>query len=173
MRDRSETGRVVNELNSSEKMALRAAEGWLELGDWRSAEEELAQIRTELQDHLPLLRLRIEIASTSKEWERVVELAGLMIGHAPGESIGYVRRAFALHELRRTKEAWDTLLPVAGKFLDEWIVPYNLACYAAQLGELDVARKWFDRACKLGDAKALKIEAKRDPDLAPLWAAEQ
>lgn len=162
-------GKFVSELNSTEQMMLRAAEGWLELGDWRSAEDELAQIRPELQDHLSLLKLRIEIASAAKDWDRVVELAGLLIGHAPGESTGFVRRAFALHELHRTREAWDTLLPVAGKFLDEWIVPYNLACYAAQLGDLDVSRKWLDRAFKLGDAKMLKVEARRDPDLAPLW----
>lgn len=150
-------------------MLLRAAEGWLELGDWRSAEDELAQIRPELQDHPPLLKLRIEIASTAKNWERVVELAGLLIGHAPGESAGFLRRAYALHELKRTREAWDTLLPVAGKFLDEWVVPYNLACYAAQLGDLPTARKWLERAYKLGDARTLRQEAKRDPDLAPLW----
>lgn len=166
-------GHFVNEFNFSEKMVLRAAEGWLELGDWRSAEEELSRIRPELQDHVSLLKLRIEITSAAKDWERVVELAGLLIGHVPGESTGYLRRAFALHELRRTREAWDTLLPVAGKFLDEWIVPYNLACYAAQLGDLEVSRKWLDRAFKLGDAKTLKLEAKRDPDLAPLWAAEK
>lgn len=151
-------------------MVLRAAEGWLELGDWRSAEDELAQIRPELQDHLTLLKLRVEVASTAKDWARVVELAGLLIGHVPDQSIGYLRRAYALHELKRTREAWDTLLPVVGKFLDEWVVPYNLACYAAQLGELDTSRKWLDRAYKLGDAKALKLEARADPDLAPLWA---
>lgn len=150
-------------------MLLRAAEGWLELGDWRSAEEELAQIRPELQDHLMVLKLRVEVQSIAKQWERVVELAGVLIGHVPEQSLGYLRRAYALHELKRTKEAWDTLLPVVGKFLDEWVVPYNLACYAAQLGEIETARKWLDRAYKLGDAKTLKQEARRDPDLAPLW----
>lgn len=150
-------------------MLLRAAEGWLELGDWRSAEEELEQIRSSLHLHASVLKLRVEIFSTAKQWDQVVELAGVLIGQMPDQSFGFLRRAYALHELKRTREAWDTLLPVVGKFLDEWVVPYNLACYAAQLGELDTAQKWLDRAYKLGDAKTLKVEAKRDPDLAPLW----
>ena len=75
----------------------------------------------------------------------------------------------ALHTLGRTKEAWTTLLRVADRFPDEWTIPYNLARYAAQLGDLVTARDLLAQAFRLGDAKALKLQSMDDPDLAPLW----
>lgn len=57
---------------------------------------------------------------------------------------------------------------MADKFPDQWLIPYNLACYACQLGRLDEAREWFRRALTMGDGKAIKLEALNDPDLAPL-----
>ena len=76
--------------------------------------------------------------------------------------------AFALHELKRTQEAFDALLPVADKFPEQWVIPYNLACYTCQLGRMDEARGWFHRALATGDEKEIKLQAIDDPDLAPL-----
>ena len=44
-----------------------------------------------------------------------------------------------MHELKRTKEAQDVLVPVLDKFPDEYLIQYNLACYCCQLGELKEA----------------------------------
>ena len=44
-------------------------------------------------------------------------------------------------------------------------IPYNLACYAAQLGDLPGAREWLAKSFKVGDEVALKREALEDPDL--------
>jgi hypothetical protein len=52
------------------------------------------------------------------------------------------------------------------------LIPYNLACYAAQLGDLVAAGDWLAQAFKLGNAKEIKLQALEDPDLAPLWAGE-
>jgi len=68
----------------------------------------------------------------------------------------------------RTKEAFDALLPVADKFPEQWLIPYNLSCYCCQLGRLDEAREWFHRALTLGDENAIKRAALNDPDPAPL-----
>jgi hypothetical protein len=46
---------------------------------------------------------------------------------------------------------------------------YNLACYECQLGRLEQARAWLDKAFALGNVKTLKTVALEDPDLAPLW----
>jgi hypothetical protein len=54
------------------------------------------------------------------------------------------------------------------------VIPYNLACYAAQLGDLIAARDWLAQSFNLADdPKQAKLAALEDPDLAPLWAAEQ
>ena len=37
---------------------LRAAEGWLELGDWHSANEELENVTRELRAHPDVLAMR-------------------------------------------------------------------------------------------------------------------
>ena len=86
--------------------------------------------------------------------------------------MGHLRLAFALHELKRTREALDTLLPVADKFPTLWVIPYNLACYYCQLGQLPEARDYLAQAFKLGGKKAIQPQALEDPDLAPLWGEE-
>jgi Flp pilus assembly protein TadD len=77
--------------------------------------------------------------------------------------------AYALHEQKRTQEAWNVLLPVADKFPDDATIRYNLACYACQLGRLDQARAWLEKAFALGNARKMKLMALEDPDLRPLW----
>lgn len=148
---------------------LDASEGWVQLGDWKSAYEELAQIEPPYDDYPEVLRLRTEIQSVLERWEGVIESAERLAQVDPGDSYAFFRKAYALHELKRTQEAWNTLIGVAERFSDEWVIPYNLACYTAQLGDLPAAREWLAKAFKLGDAKALRKEAKKDPDLAPLW----
>ncbi len=60
---------------------------------------------------------------------------------APDEPPGWIHRSFGLHELGRTSEAEQLLLPAATKFPNEPIIPYNLACYACRLGNIEVARE--------------------------------
>lgn len=154
-------------------MHLRAAEGWLELGDWHSAKAELEHIQPLMRTHPDVLKMQIEVFSAAKRWNDVIEVARTLAKKLPDHAFGHLRLAYALHELKRTQEAWHTLLPIADKFPDEWVIPYNLACYACQLGDLGEARKRLEQAFKVGDAKALKLEAAADPDLAPLWPAEK
>lgn len=150
---------------------LDASEGWAQLGDWKSADEELAQIEAPYDNDPGVLRLRVEFQSVLERWESVIPFAQRLANIDPGDSYPFYRWAYALHELKRTQEAWDTLIRVVDRFSDEWVIPYNLACYATQLGNLSAAREWLAKAFTLGDAVALRSEAKKDPDLAPLWQA--
>ena len=86
----------------------------------------------------------------------------------PNRPFGWIHRSFALHELKRTQEAFDLLLPVANRFSKVWTIPYNLACYCAQLGRLDECQAWFKQAMAI-DEQAVKQAAMDDPDLKPLW----
>jgi hypothetical protein len=49
------------------------------------------------------------------------------------------------------------------------VIPYNLACYACQLGDLDDARRWLERAVALRSRADLRRLALNDHDLQPLW----
>jgi hypothetical protein len=60
--------------------------------------------------------------------------------------------------------------PAAERFANEPVVSYNLACYAAQLGRLDDAWEWVQKAIKAaGNTEQIKTMALADSDLKPLW----
>ena len=71
---------------------------------------------------------------------------------------------------RRTQEAYGTLKPISERFPEEWLMGYNMACYACQLGNQDEARHWLELAYKRGDKSEIRKMARVDPDLAPLRA---
>ena len=52
------------------------------------------------------------------------------------------------------------------------MIQYNLACYCAQLGQLDAAQEYLDKSYELGDAKQIKLMALDDEDLKPRWEGE-
>lgn len=54
----------------------------------------------------------------------------------PDHAFGHVRLAYALQELKRTKEAWNTLLPAA--------------------------RDWLAQAFRFSNAKEIKLQAIED-----------
>lgn len=160
----------LDDFTRADLFHLEAAQGWLGLGDVASANNELDEITPELLEHPAVLLVRCEICSKARQWDAVVQLAERVLQRAPKERQGWIQRSFALHELKRTQEAFEALYPAAVNFPRYWLVPYNLACYCAQLGRLEEARQWLDDAVELGDAKAVKAMALDDPDLAPLRA---
>ena len=81
---------------------------------------------------------------------------------------GWVDRSYSLHELRRTQEAREALLPALKKFPDASLIPYNLACYACQLGDPVEARHWLRKAIARGEKDEIKLLALNDPDLSAL-----
>ena len=147
---------------------LRAAQGWLELGNWQEANEELEKIIPELRAHPAVLLLRCAAYARAKKWDYVLTVAETLVKIAPKEGQGWIQRSFALHEMKRTQEAFDLLLPAAKKFPKLWLVPYNLACYCTQLGRLDECQEWFKKAMTI-DEHSVKGVALDDPDLKPLW----
>jgi tetratricopeptide (TPR) repeat protein len=157
------------ELQAPDLHHLNAAEGWLELGNHHEALAELTQISPAEQGRLEVLGLRWSIAAQFKSWEECIQLATTIIELAPENVFGWVHRSFALHELRRTQEACDLLRPVAKQFPRNETIPYNLACYECQLGNLPEARKWFQQALTRSDPESIKQQALADADLQPLW----
>jgi predicted Zn-dependent protease len=148
---------------------LEAAEGWLELGNWQEANEELENIQPELRAHPFVQEIRYKIYSAAGRWEMAAEIARAMSELLPENSWGFIHYAYSLHELKRTKEAYAVLLPVADKFSDSTI-RYNLACYSCQLGQLKESMQWLELAIDLAGKKDIRLMALDDPDLQPLWS---
>lgn len=149
---------------------LRAAEGWLELGNTREAESELSQLAPGFAKHPAVLELRWQIQAGARRWEHCIETARAITQVAPDVALGWIHLSFALHELKRTRDAWDNLIAVVESFPEEPTMRYNLACYACQLGDLPAARRWLKKAFALGREEETKEMALEDPDLKPLWS---
>jgi len=158
----------MSELSLTDIRHLQAAQGWLGLRNWREARAELANIPAELQSHPDILQVRWAIHAAAKEWESAVEVAEAFRQAKPDSPFGFVHLAYALHEMKRTQEAQDVLLPVLDKFRDEFIIRYNLACYACQLGDGEGAWRWLEKSMALSDPDEVKRMALNDPDLEPL-----
>ena len=162
-------GQQIEPLAPPDSFHLSAAVGWLELGNHREANEELEKIAAALRGHPGVLKVRYEVYAKARKWEIAVDIAQAITKAVPDISYGWFHLAYALHELKRTQEAWNVLSPVADKFPDRYLIRYNLACYACQLGNLAEAMEWLDKAFDIADKQSLKLMALKDPDLAPLW----
>lgn len=147
----------------------RAAEGWLELNLPQEAAHELKSLSEEAQCDPLAIVLWMHVHYALAQWEQCLESATKLIRDAAAKAHPYVSGSIALYRLHRTQDAWDFLRPVLDKFRDDWSVPYNLACYAAQLGRLEDALEMFNLASKRGDAAKIKAHGLKDPDLEPIW----
>jgi len=113
--------------------------------------------------------VRYKIYSAAKKWDEAVEIARTMAKLLPDNPWGPFHLAYALHELKKTQEAYDTLKPVVDEFPKDWLMHYNLACYACQLGNLKEAMRWLERTMDLAGKKDIREIALADADLKPLW----
>ena len=158
-------------LEPPDSFALSAALGWIELKNLPEAETELAQISAENQAHPDVLEVRWLLCAEKRDWAAALAVARQVMAVAPERASGWLHQAYAA---RRSPggslaAAWQALLPAAEKFPKVSIIPFNLACYACQMRELDQARQWLRRAFQAGTKAEIKTMALRDEDLRPLW----
>ena len=156
------------DLTEIELHHLRAAEGWMELGLPAEAWGEIGHIAPQQQEHPLTLEVRWRIHAEQGQWEDSVRVAEALVQAQPENVFGWIHRSYALHELKRTREAAELLRPALKNFPKEELIPYNLACYACQFGDLEQARALLEAAAQRGNAKEIKARALHDPDLAPL-----
>ncbi len=159
----------MKDLRPPDTHYLNAAAGWLELGDPVEANRELARISAHSRSHPAALELHWQICAVQKNWPEALEAARQFIEADGDNPSGWIHQSYTLHELKRTGEARDRLLPLVEKFPHISTIPYNLACYACQLGDLDQARQWLTRAIKTGNKEDIRKAALADPDLKPMW----
>ena len=162
----------VQRLGPPDSHHLDAAVGWLGLGCVAEARVELDLISAARQKHPAVLEARWTICAREKRWAEALEIAQAELAVAPDDCAGWLHRAYALRRVPDggLPQAWEALLPAAEKFPREPVIAYNLSCYACQLQQPDVARRWLRRAMKAGDRETIKHMALADDDLQTLWA---
>jgi len=160
------------ELQPPDTHHLSAAVGWLELGNHVEAGEELAKISPPFLEHPDVLEARWAVCAAGKSWEAAAHAAELLIAKAPERASGWIHRAYALRRAPSggLQKAWEALRPAFDRFPAESVIPYNLACYAAQSDRLDEAWQWLHKSIDAaGDVDEIKQRALADADLQPLW----
>lgn len=140
------------------------------LGDTASALSELGRITGAHRLDPVVLELEWEIRSKSGEWAMAFDIGERLVQAAPERVGGWVLRAYAARRMPGggLDCAWSMLHPAAERFPRDFLIPYNLSCYAAQLGRLDEAWQWFQRATDLGGKAVVLGMARTDPDLEPI-----
>jgi predicted Zn-dependent protease len=161
------------ELGSSDLHHLKAAVGWLELGNAAEALGELDEMSAEIQEHPDVLEARWLALARLHRWEAAAKVARAIIAAAPQRATGWLHHAYALRRAPNggLLAAFNALVPVADKFPEESTIPYNLACYTCQMQrDTSETMNWLEQAIKSGDRKEILAMAMKDPDLKPLRA---
>jgi len=135
---------------------LSAAIGWLELGNWKEANEELEEITAARRAHPAVLEVRAEIYAKAGKWSLASSINRHLIQVSPKEARFWISHAYAT---RRTDgggipAAHNILITAQGLFPKDYLVAYNLACYSCQLGNKKEAWKWLEKAFDLTDSKS-------------------
>ena len=150
---------------------LRAAEGWIELGLLEEARAELAEVGAELRNGADGLEIQWRLFAELGQWEAALTVAEQTVKLHPDSEGGWIHRAYAARrrphgsiELART-----LLLEARPRFPKSAIIHFNLACYSAQLNELETAWAWLVKSVDQVGWKVICEMGLKDPDLQPLW----
>jgi tetratricopeptide (TPR) repeat protein len=146
--------------------------GWLGLGNCQEANEELEKISLDFRGHPDVLEVRLEIYSKAAKWNLAAEMAIQLVVLRPKDPQFWISFAYASRRMSGggIPQAREVLLKAQPLYPKEPLIPYNLACYACQLGDQEDARKWLKMAIELGDGRRIKSMALKDSDLEPLRA---
>ena len=156
-------------LSSKDFHHLTVAEGFVELGMWLEANDELEEIDPEVR-HVPeVLEVRLQIYRALEKWELMQTVAKTLAIHDPDESQWTVSWAFATRRADSLEQARIILVNAVERMPNVAIFHYNLACYECQLGDLEKAKVALHRAFKL--QPQYRVMALDDEDLKPLWEA--
>jgi predicted Zn-dependent protease len=157
-------------LSRSALLHLKAAEGWVELGSPAEALIELESVGELERGQPPVLEMFWRVYCAWNKWQPAYEVAERLVERFPDEPAGWIDRAYALRRMKGggLPAAFDALLPALKRFPFEPVIPYNLACYCAQMARIVEAQDWLEQAMVVGDRKRLRRMALADPDLAPL-----
>jgi hypothetical protein len=160
----------MNPLSKPDSLHFDGAEGWLMLGDHREAELEWNLIAPQFHRLPEVLSLKWSIQAAANNWQQASETAVQLCEAAPDQAIGWVNLAYSVR--RKTdgglKQAWSILEATFQRFPKDSIIPYNLSCYAAQMGMVNEAWEWLQKAAHIAGVAPIKAMALKDPDLSPL-----
>ena len=161
----------MSNLTEQDRKCIKAAEGWLELGDHVTAFEELESVEPLHRADPIVLSLRYRIFAKAGTWASAFAVADGLARLAPKRFEVFIWRSYAARRMPGggVERAMELLLDVVDDFPDEPLPPFNLACYSSVLGRMKEARQWlhvaFEVSERRGQAAEWKKKAMDEPDL--------
>ena len=133
----------------TDQQHLTRAQGYVELGMFLDANEELENMDAEVR-HLPeVLAVRVDIYSALKQWELMQVVAKRLAKYDPNNSQWWISWAYATRRVENVESAKIILLEAVKQHSKEPIIHYNLACYECQLGDIDRTKEYLEIAFEL------------------------
>jgi tetratricopeptide (TPR) repeat protein len=155
------------QLDPKDERHLNAAQGYAMLQMYSDAEEELRQLSRGLDAVPEVLIARLLVYQGLKKWEGLRSIALQLMALQPGNSQWPISLAYATRRCDSIEVARNILVVAQKKHPNEAIIPYNIACYDCQLGNLESAKGYLEHAIQL--SPKIKPMAMEDEDLKPLW----
>jgi tetratricopeptide (TPR) repeat protein len=154
-------------LEPTDQQHWHAAVGYVELGMFQDANDQLEKIDPFNRAAPEVLAVRIAIYHGLKKWELMREIAKRLTDFEPQDVQWIISYAYATRRADSIQAAKEILLNAETKFPKEAIIKYNLACYFCQTGDTQGAKNYLRKAFELDSS--WRAKALDDPDLRPLW----
>ena len=145
----------------------QAAVGYVELGMFQDANDQLEKIDPFNRAAPEVLAVRLAIYHGLKKWELMQQIAKRLKEFQPDNVEWTISLAYATRRAYSIDVAMEILIDAKSKFPREAAIPYNLACYHCQLGEMETAKRYLKKVFEID--LSWRMAALEDEDLRPLW----
>lgn len=154
---------------SQSNQSLDPALGYLALGMFEAAWNELEDLPPEFKSTDQVLAIRIGIYQGFEKWTSARILAESLAKHFPENPEWWIQWAYSLRREKSVDEARMVLGQAAMYHPAHATILYNLACYACVAGDVAPARELLKRVFALDGS--LRNMALEDPDLEAIFGA--
>jgi len=144
-----------------------SAVGYVELGMFQEANDQLENIDPFNRAAPEVLAVRIAVYHGLKKWELMQQVAKRLAEFQPNEVQWTISLAYATRRADSIQAAKELLLRAEPKFPKEATIKYNLACYFCQTADIKSAKEYLKKAFEID--LNLRMAALEDEDLKPLW----
>ena len=114
-----------------------------------------------------VLRVRAAVYHRTANWDDLRSVALKLTRLEPANVQWPLSLAYATRRTASIEFARDILLAAKEQLPSEPVIPFNLACYYCQLGDLDAAKDYLKQAFAIDPS--WRLTALDDEDLEPLW----
>ncbi|MEO6992623.1 MAG: tetratricopeptide repeat protein [Lacunisphaera sp.] len=143
------------------------AQGWLLLDKFAEALAALDAIPPVFQNRTEVLMVRAHTHQSARQWPQAETIFRQLLTVDNTEPHYWIGLAYAVRRSQSIEDAEPILADAQRRFPDMALIPYNRACYAAQLERLKEAERLLCEAIRLDPT--LHELAQTDPDLAAFW----